>query len=246
MPSQYDHIADLYQRSKETPLRRYVEAWSFFKLIGDVSGKSVLDLGCGEGFYTRELKRRGAARVLGVDISATMIEMAKQQENEHALGIEYVCSDVKEMPDPGEFDLVVAAYLLHYSESVADLLTMCQQIRRSLARGGRFIALNENPDQLPEHYSGYEQYGFGKSAELPHQDGAAINYWIVAGREVFRFSVCHFDRVTYQRALGLAGFDEIVWQPLSLDPRGVEKHGEEYWQKYLNNPPVTGLTSRAC
>ncbi len=246
MPSQYDQIAEQYQRSKETPLRRYVEAWTFFNLIGDVSGKSVLDLGCGEGFYTRELKRRGAARVVGVDISTAMIELAEQQESEHALGIEYLCSDVKEMPDLGEFDLVVAAYLLHYSENAADLLTMCQQIRRSLALDGRFITLNENPDQLPENYSGYEQYGFGKSAELPRQDGAVIQYWIAAGREVFRFSICHFDRVTYQRALGLAGFDETVWQPLSLDPVGVEQCGEEYWQEYLNNPPVIGLTCRAC
>jgi ubiquinone/menaquinone biosynthesis C-methylase UbiE len=40
----------------------------------------VLDLACGEGFYTRRIKQRDAARVVGVDVSQPMIELARAEE----------------------------------------------------------------------------------------------------------------------------------------------------------------------
>jgi 2-polyprenyl-3-methyl-5-hydroxy-6-metoxy-1,4-benzoquinol methylase len=43
---------------------------------------------CGEGFYTRRIKRKGAGTVVGVDISEEMIRLAKQQEQNHPLGVE--------------------------------------------------------------------------------------------------------------------------------------------------------------
>ena len=73
MTEQYDSIAREYQRTKESPLRRHVEAYSFFHMVGDVTGLRVLDLACGDGFYTRLLKKAGATVVMGVDISTEMI-----------------------------------------------------------------------------------------------------------------------------------------------------------------------------
>ena len=67
--SQYDDIAEQYRRSKFSPLRTYIEAYTFLNLIGDVRGKRVLDLACGEGFYSRRLKTLGADRVVGVDVT---------------------------------------------------------------------------------------------------------------------------------------------------------------------------------
>ena len=59
-----------------------------FQLIGDVRGLFVLDLACGEGYNTRILARKGA-KVVGVDFSETLIELAKQEEDEEKLGITY-------------------------------------------------------------------------------------------------------------------------------------------------------------
>jgi 2-polyprenyl-3-methyl-5-hydroxy-6-metoxy-1,4-benzoquinol methylase len=60
------------------------------EVIGDPRGMAVLDVACGEGFYTRMLRQRGAARVTGVDLSPAMIDLARLQEAQHELGIEYV------------------------------------------------------------------------------------------------------------------------------------------------------------
>ncbi|SFI85703.1 class I SAM-dependent methyltransferase [Planctomicrobium piriforme] len=53
MTTDYDPIAELYKRSKQTPWRSHLECFTLLKTIGDVSGLSVLDVACGEGFYTR-------------------------------------------------------------------------------------------------------------------------------------------------------------------------------------------------
>ena len=77
MSTDYDAVAKEYKRSKLAPWRTYMERYSLLKLLGKVRGKSVLDLACGEGFYSRLVRERGAARVVGVDLSSGMIGLGR-------------------------------------------------------------------------------------------------------------------------------------------------------------------------
>lgn len=242
--SQYDAIADQYRRSKTSPLRTYIESYTFLQLVGDVTGLRILDLACGEGFYTRKLRSLGAAEVVGVDQSAEMIRLAEQQEAAEPLGVRYVCRDARELGNLGDFDLVVAAYLLHYAPNRADLAAMCCGIRRHLTDGGRFVTLNENPDQPAEQYAGYARYGFSKTCDSPRREGAQITYYMIAGRELFEFHAWHHARATYAAELEAAGFTRQVWHPLQLDPAGLARHGTDYWREYLDNPPIIGIECR--
>lgn len=244
MSAQYDAIADQYRQSTGSPLRKFVEAYTLQRLVGDVRGKQVLDLGCGEGFFTRRFKALGAARVVGVDISSAMIALAREQEDREPLGLEYVCADVQEMTGLGEFDIVVAAYLLHYAKTEQELQRMCESVVKHLPAGGRFVTLNENPAQAADQYAGYEQYGFNKTVELPRHEGSQITYRIVSGRKLFKFHARFFSRETYERVLRAAGFRHLIWHPVMLDEAGIEAHGAEYWREYLENPPVVGLECR--
>jgi ubiquinone/menaquinone biosynthesis C-methylase UbiE len=85
---EYDEIAHEYRDSKLLPFRDYAESFSLFRLIGKLDGRTVLDLACGEGHYTRRLKQAGAARVLGIDISPEMIKLA-ESEKATPLGCQY-------------------------------------------------------------------------------------------------------------------------------------------------------------
>ncbi len=241
MSAQYDAIAREYQATKKSPLRRHIEAFSFFNMLGDIRGLGVLDLACGEGFYTRLIRASGAVSVQGIDISPEMIRLAENTERQSPQGIEYRCADVAELPDLGRFDRVSAVYLLHYAPSVEILAAMCKRIAAQLKPGGRFVSINENPGQSFAEYAGYTQYGFNKSATEPQEDGASISYALVSGRKMIRFNVYHYARDTYESLLQAAGFNEIRWEPLQLSPAGIEECGEEYWQEYMRNPPVTGL-----
>ena len=114
--AQYDTIAEAYQDSKQLPFRKAIERHTLFEALGDIRGMTVLDLACGGGFYTRLLKRAGAARVTGVDVSAEMIRLARRDEERDPLGCSYLCRDAADFePEPGAADLVVAMYLLHYA-----------------------------------------------------------------------------------------------------------------------------------
>jgi hypothetical protein len=124
------------------------------------------------------------------------------------------------------------------------MLRMCRRIADHLCAGGRFVTLNENPDQSVEQYAGYAQYGFNKTVEQPRQEGSEITYWMVAGRELFKFQARYFSRETYVRVLTAAGFRDLNWQTVSLADEGIEAHGREYWHEYLANPPVIALECR--
>jgi SAM-dependent methyltransferase len=241
MSAQYDDIAEQYRQATESPLRTYVESYTLEQRVGDVRGKSILDLGCGEGFFARRFRQLGASRVVGVDISPAMIGLAEAEERDRPLGVEYICADVKDLVDIGQFDIVVAAYLLHYSRTEHELERMCGRIVSHLPVGGRFITLNENPDQTAEAYAGYDQYGFNKTVESPRREGSEITYWMVAGRDLFKFHAWYFSRETYERVLREAGFSTLTWHLPELDKAGIDARGLDYWQEYLANPPVIGL-----
>src|SRR6516162_8632779 len=135
MRTDYNTIAAEYKKAKQQPWRTYIEHFTLFELIGDLSGKSVLDLACGEGFYTRFLKKGGAAKAVGVDLSERMIELAKAEEARQPLGIDYFARDAKTLDLPDKFDLVIAGYLLNYAATKDELLAMCQAIARHLKPG---------------------------------------------------------------------------------------------------------------
>ena len=139
MTTNYDTIATEYQQSKLQPWRTYIESPSLMGLVGDLSEQRVVDLACGEGYYTRQYADRGAQRVLGVDLSPRMIELARQQEAASPCGAAYRVADVTLLdvtsPELSEtFDLAAAAYLLNYAPDRQELSAMCRSVAWLLRR----------------------------------------------------------------------------------------------------------------
>lgn len=106
-----------------------------FKLIGDVRGRLVLDLACGEGYNTRILARRGA-KVTGVDFSKKLIELAKREETKEKLGICYHfldATDLEEFPS-NRFDLVTCFMSLqdieNYRRAISEVARVLRNQRR--------------------------------------------------------------------------------------------------------------------
>jgi len=145
MTTNYDPIAEQYKRAKQQPWRAHIEAFTLMQLIGDPTGKAVIDIACGEGSYARMIRQRGAAKVTGVDRSEKMIGLARVSEAQQRLGIDYIVGDGRDLGLAAEYDLAVAAYFLNYAHDRAELNAMCGGIARCLKPGGRFVTVNSNP-----------------------------------------------------------------------------------------------------
>ncbi|CAN5923651.1 hypothetical protein BH11MYX4_BH11MYX4_04640 [soil metagenome] len=105
--------------------------------FGELSGKTVLEVGCGTGRISRYLAGRGA-RVTGVDFSANSIELArKASEGDNP---SYRVQSVFDLADEGAYDLVVCWGVLTVAcRNAGELLTALQGIRRALRPDGRLF-----------------------------------------------------------------------------------------------------------
>ncbi|MGV0816090.1 class I SAM-dependent methyltransferase [Mycolicibacterium boenickei] len=241
MTDTYASIADGYKKAKLHPWRHYIEEHTLDLLVGDVKGKAVLDLACGEGFHTRRLKLSGAARVVGVDLSRRMIDLARAEEQRHSLGIEYVEADAAAYSPDEPFDLVVAAYLLNYARTPDQLRCMARTIARSLKPGCRFVAVNDNLRQSPTSFQSTKKYGLVKSIQGERREGSVITCTLFTDGKPISFDNYYLKPETYEQTLEEAGLGTVRWHSPHVSPEGEAAHGREYWSGFLEQPPITFL-----
>jgi len=81
------------------------------QMLPDFRGKDVVELGCGTGYFGARLKRAGAGRVVGVDVTPAQLATAERMEAEFQLGLEFIQANAEETGLPDEsFDLAVSEY----------------------------------------------------------------------------------------------------------------------------------------
>ena len=237
----YDPIAEQYKRSKQTPWRTDIECFTLLETIGAVEGLSGLDVACGEGFYTRRLRHLGAARMTGVDLSEGMVALARTQEADAPLGIDYRVGDGAALDLPDTYDLVVAAYLLNYAATRAVLGAMCRSIARALKPGGRFVTVNSNPGLDFSTAPSYRSYGFETTVPGPWREGAPVTWTFFLEDDTFSIENYWLSTSIHDAALREAGFRPVRWHAPRVSPEGRLAHGDDYWRTFLEAPPITFL-----
>jgi SAM-dependent methyltransferase len=152
----YDEIAEAYASGVDNaPYNAFYERPATLALVPDVSGTHVLDAGCGSGFYTEELIKRGA-RVSAVDGSAEMVKHAEQRLMD--LGLLDPPSRlpasgrgnvrIADLTQPFDFlddasvDGILSALVLHYLSEWSATLA---EFRRLLKPGGWFLFSTHHP-----------------------------------------------------------------------------------------------------
>jgi len=105
-------------------------------LLGDVRGREVLDVGCGDGDLALELWRRGAV-VTGIDASPEMIDAARASAKREGANISFKLGEAANIPfDSQRFDVVAAVTILCF---VADAAPVFSEIARVLRPGGVLV-----------------------------------------------------------------------------------------------------------
>jgi ubiquinone/menaquinone biosynthesis C-methylase UbiE len=171
----YDDFADAYSAQNETGLfNAYYNKPEILRLAGDVSGRRVLDAGCGSGPLSEAL-RDGGAVVSGFDASAAMVDLARERLGDDA---DVRGADLGE-PLPyadGEFDVVVASLVLHYLEDWSGPLA---ELRRVLKPGGRLIVSVIHPSVYAIVYPEADYFALTQYSEFYTFAGQSVvlTYW---------------------------------------------------------------------
>lgn len=234
MASQYDVLAKLTELTAEMPLRKYSEEFTFLGVLGDIRGRSVLDVACGTGLYSRRFSRMGAARVVGIDNSEGMIGYARHLEAQESLGIAYHVLDAGRAGSLGRFEVVTATYLLHYASSKEVLGEMCRGLYAAVEPGGRLVSLGMSPDIELADPSYYHPYGFEMTSRGQEGDEATLTS--IVPDLPFTVKAWYWTRGTYEAALRAAGFRDVTWHEPRVSPEGLARFGGEHWAAYLRRP----------
>ena len=183
---------------------------AFRQLLPDFTGKRVLDLGCGYGWHCRYAAERGAASVLGIDLSSKMLEKAQEMTTDPRIRYENTAiEDLKYRP--ASFDVAISSLAIHY---IADFDILCKNVHQLLSAHGSFVFSVEHPIFTASGTQDWIQDAEGNKAYWP------VDHYFMEGRRDTTFlgqEVIKYHRTldTYLNGLlrngfSLTGFSEPV------------------------------------
>lgn len=131
--------------------------WKGFQHIipEDLDGRSVLDVGCNAGFYTLEMKRRHARRVLGIDTDPRYLAQARFAAEQNGLDIEFRQMSVYDVPKLKEqFDLVLFMGVLYHLRH--PLLALDLLWEHAVGEEMLFQCLQRGDERIPDLAENYD------------------------------------------------------------------------------------------
>jgi SAM-dependent methyltransferase len=181
-------------REREANANNLFEIPSLLSMLPDLSGKRILDLGCGFGEHCRAFVARGAEFVMGVDISERMLTVAREENSDAR--IEYRRMPMEDIDGITErFDLVVSSLAIHYVENFGALM---EKIYGLLSPGGVLVYSQEHP--LVTCHSGGDRWTRDAEGNKLHVN---ISRYGISGERQVSWFVDHLQ--IYHRT-----FSEIV------------------------------------
>jgi SAM-dependent methyltransferase len=269
MPTQYDAIAAKYGGMQYLPAAS-LEAPSFDATIGDITGLRCLDLASGLGRWSRYLLEKGAASVVGVDISPKMVEQATlDSQTSWPVAIRdkatfHVgdCTKPLSIPksnknnitntggsqgknddDDGLYDIVFGAWLLNYAASSAELRAMWLNIASHLRpRTGRFIGIAPNVFASPGTHPIDPRYGVSVRVINEVADGYRCLLTADTHPEEISFEVYHLGAKVYQETAREAGLVDLDWKGHVLPPGDGRE--EQFWDAFERRPSFKIVAAR--
>ena len=213
MAVKYDRIGDTYDLTRRPDPRI---ADHLMALLGAAPGASVLDVACGTGNYTSALSARGLA-VVGLDVSRTMLVRARAK---HPL-LPLVRGDGAALPfADGAFSHAVTTLAIHH---MADLPAIFSNVRRVVARGGRYLIFSALPEQLEAYWL---------ASYFPAMMESAVR-------------ACPAGR-TVEAALSAAGFRSVAIEPWDVPPDLEDKFlyaGKDRPELYFDKGFRSGISA---
>lgn len=207
------------------------------RLLPNLTGKRMLDLGCGYGWHCKYAVEQGAAYVVGIDLSEKMIQKAQEINTDPK--IDYQVMAVEDFDyATQQFDVVLSSLTFHYINSFDNI---CKNVHGCLKEGGDFIFSVEHPVFTAQ----------GKQEWCKHADGQ-IQHWPVdnyfnegvrctnfLGEQVHKY---HKTIATYMNDLLSNGFE--ITQLIEPQPEAEMLDTVEGMRDELRRPMMLIIAAR--
>ncbi|MED1202233.1 class I SAM-dependent methyltransferase [Heyndrickxia acidicola] len=197
----------------------FVEQPAIKSTISNLKDKSVLDLGCGTGHFSRYCIENGASRVIGIDISKNMIEQA--QINNHHENIVYMCMPIEDLKVLNQkFDLIISSLAIHYIEDYTQLV---KKISGLLNNNGEFIFSTEHPivtarKEMNNWIKDNEDRKLHWALDNYQEEGKREQHWYIDGVITYHRTISTLINTLIDNEL----FIEKIIEPQPI-PIGLEK-----------------------
>lgn len=181
----------LSSRENKVNFNDCIETPILFSMLPSLEGKTVLDIGCGMGQHAKQYSVMGAESVLGIDISANMLEYAR--EHNSADNITYRQLAMEDIGEIGEqFDLVTSSLVFDYIEDFPGLM---RKIHTLVKDGAKFVFSMSHP--IVTAWDGaYDRYTRTETGERLYanlrnycMEGPRKVDWVVNGYECYHRTV---------------------------------------------------------
>src|SRR5271166_3416275 len=224
-------------------LRRSVEGldgapeWPALRaLLPELSGRKVVDLGCGFGWFCRWARQQGAAHVLGIDVSEKMLTRARATTDDGA--ITYTRADMEHLDlPPDSFDVVYSSLTLHYLESLSRLMS---QVYRALVPGGCLVFSVEHPIFTAPYQAQWSHDAAGRKIwplDGYLDEGPRSTDWLAKG--VIKQ---HRTLATYINMLIRIGF--VICNIQEWGPAKEQIAAQPHWADERQRPPFLLVAAR--
>ena len=246
-PTQYNALSSDYKViSTQDPSKVFVQYPNSLKFLGTISGKYILDVGCGNGILTRMIAARDAT-VVGYDISDAQIELAINEETKRHLGITYLVAGPqtieKKLESPPhsakKFDAANATLVLPYARDEQELFAFFSSTHTLLKTGGTFSGVILNPNYARHGINAYNRI-FTTMGDNKIRIDFLDNY----GTIKISAQCSDFSKPNYEQAAKKAGFSQFKWKPLVINPEGIAAMGTNFWNNYEKDCPYIGFIAK--
>lgn len=199
-------------------------------LLPDLRDKRVVDLGCGFGWFARWAREQGAAHVVGVDLSANMIERAKRDTTDER--VDYRIADLETLDLPAAaYEFAYSSLAFHYVEDFGRLVRMVHQ---ALIPGGRFAFTIEHPIYMAPSKPGWSKADDGRMSwpvDGYSVEGRRVTDWLAKG--VVKY---HRTIATTLNTLITAGF--VLRGVVEFAPTGDQIAGDARLAPEVERPMI--------
>lgn len=125
---------------KTTSSKLYVLFPALDSIMGDISGKTILDAGCGDGVFVRRCNEKGA-QAIGIDISPNAISACKEEDPNG----DYRVVDIKDISMKEKFDYILSLFVLLSFDKKDEIVRAIKDMSKVLKKNGKLVIVVPHP-----------------------------------------------------------------------------------------------------